>query len=107
MLNSNYTCACNLPYEGDGFTCESMYLHAINIFITLLILPTSKVPVSDPCSSSPCDTNAVCTQSSDSSYTCTCSPPYGGDGFTCQSKSYSVVVSTPIAQVYNAQETWY
>ena len=44
--------------------------------------------VPDPCNSEPCDTNAVCARDSplNTNFTCTCNPPFQGDGFTCESK---------------------
>ena len=36
------------------------------------------------CSSNPCHTNAMCTDTS-GSYTCSCNAGFSGDGITCQS----------------------
>ena len=47
-----------------------------------LIFMSSAVP--DPCASDPCDPNAMCERIGlTADFTCTCIPPYTGDGFTC------------------------
>ena len=39
---------------------------------------------SDPCSPSPCDSNAQCTRAGTTGFTCRCNTPYVGNGFSCQ-----------------------
>ena len=55
----------------------------VMVMVSTAILP-------DPCLSSPCDANAVCERDemTMSSYTCTCTPPYEGDGFSCSCESH-------------------
>ena len=42
----------------------------------------------DPCDPDPCDPNAICAEApgTDPGFTCTCIPPFVGDGFVCRSK---------------------
>ena len=49
-------------------------------------IPSFTVP--DPCLSSPCDPNAVCTGEGplSSNFDCACTSPFEGDGFTCSSE---------------------
>ena len=43
--------------------------------------------VFDPCTPTPCDPNAMCERMMmNTSFTCTCIPPFIGDGMTCMRK---------------------
>ena len=58
---------------------------SISLSLTFQIYNTT---VPDPCNSGPCDTNAECTRDSvlNANFTCTCTSPFEGDGFTCESR---------------------
>ena len=44
----------------------------------------------DECSSNPCHTNAICTDTN-GSYTCTCNAGDTGNGFICTSNNLSII----------------
>lgn len=49
-----------------------------------MIIDSALYAVPDPCASNPCDPNAMCERIElTADFTCTCIPPYTGDGFTC------------------------
>ena len=63
-----------------------MKVHTFQIFYTT---------VPDPCNSGPCDTNAECARDSvlNSDFTCTCTSPFEGDGFTCESRYFNFMIT--------------
>ena len=47
--------------------------------------------VIDACESNPCDINAVCENTEESLFSCSCNDGFSGDGFICESKVCIIV----------------
>ena len=57
--------------------------------------------VPDPCASNPCDPNAMCERVGlTAQFTCTCIPPYTGDGFTCTREWSCMTLYTTVQYLY-------
>ncbi|XP_066982830.1 latent-transforming growth factor beta-binding protein 4-like isoform X9 [Macrobrachium rosenbergii] len=71
----SYSCSCNPPFEGDGRTCSCPPGFAQN---------GSHCDDIDECArgKAECSPHAAC-RNSVGSYSCSCNPPFEGDGRTC------------------------
>ena len=81
-LNLNLDLSVN--FEFSGYTCNIRALLQSNIFTCATLLDI------DECvEQSPCDGNAVCTNTI-GSFTCACNDGYSGNGMTCRGENFTV-----------------
>ena len=85
-----YECFCSSGYTGDGFVCGGE-CRVLGIMIAQqIVILYSDI---DECSASQddCHTNASCSNT-EGSYGCQCVPGFTGDGFTCSSNKYNIMI---------------